>query len=93
MTSFVTYYGTHARQNEIYLLNYDLLNIVCSSSFCIFSRRYNCTGNKPVRLENVPFVHKYPGVHYSFAQQCHLEYNKNYSEFTGGVSYCTISLL
>ena len=42
--------------------------------------------NKAVPLKNLPSVSEYPGVHYSFNRQCQLEYDDEYSAWTGIVS-------
>ena len=50
------------------------------------SRKFDCMKNKAIPLKGLPTVFKYPGVHYTFDRQCHLEYNDKYSAWTGRVS-------
>ena len=69
--------------------NYLLLHIISNSSltalhnhvsYSIFIRNFHCLNDKPGKKheKDLPFLHRYPGVHYSTDDQCLFDFGKGY---------------
>ena len=56
-----------------------------------FYRNFHCLNDKPgdEHKEDLPFIHRYPGVHYSTDDQCLFDFGKGY-KFCTAVSVTNI---
>ncbi|XP_028391823.1 uncharacterized protein LOC114516514 [Dendronephthya gigantea] len=76
-------YGQHSGyvMSKIVDARFDFHRWSADSQISILkSRNLDCTVNNPGRIPGFPIIHKYPGVHYSFARQCQLEFGDDHTE-------------